>query len=392
MQILTPDIDNLDEMTFTKSTLKPFNDEVLSFIDTLSKKLTKEHRFRKYSELVALGFWLRSSNILKLKNRFLQQHKECLVLPRGVVFHIAPSNVDTIFLYSFVLSLLVGNHNIVRITQKHNPQIEPLLDLVVEELKNYNNIYKTTLLIRYAHEDSITQTLSSLADVRVIWGGDSTINHIRTLPIKPTAIELTFADKFSFLLLDLNNVTLDEDLFEKLYRDSFTFMQNACSSIRAITFLDATQEQKTIFWQKFSTFVKNKQPELEAKKQMEKLVTLSSLSIENQELKQIFFTPHLSYISLPSLENIDELKHCGGGLFYDISIDKIEELLAFSTKKHQTLVVAGISKEQINRAYFHVNPQGFDRVVALGKSMEFNAIWDGFDVMNSLCRVVDVDI
>jgi hypothetical protein len=391
MQILTPDISNLDEIVFTKPIRKPFDDEVLSFINSLSKKLVKESKFREYSELVALGFWLRFANMQKLKDRFFKQYKGSLLLPRGVVFHVAPSNVDTIFLYSFILSLLVGNHNIVRITQKHNPQIDPLLDLVVQELKNHQNLYNSTVFIRYAHEDNITEKLSNLCDVRIIWGGDSTIKHIRTIPIKPTAIELTFADKFSFFVLNLNNVTLDELFFEKLYSDSFTFMQNACSSIKCICFLDATQEQKNFFWQKFSSFIQNKKPELEAKTQIDKLVALSSLSID-KELEKLSFNPYLSYVSLHSLKDIDEATHCGGGLFYDVNIKSIDELLRFSTKKHQTLVVAGISKEQINKAFSSSYSQGFDRVVSLGKSMEFNAIWDGFDIMSSLCRVIDVDI
>jgi len=390
MQILTPDINSIKDIQLPKATREPFGEDVMHFINALSKKLRKEPKYREFEELVALGFWLRSSNILKLKEDFSSKYEKSIVFPRGIVFHIAPSNVDTIFLYSFVLSLLVGNHNIVRITQNYTPQIEPLLDLVVHELKNYKELYTSTILIRYGHEDEITQELSKHCDVRVIWGGDRTINHIRTFPIKPTAIELTFADKFSFLALNLNNIKLDDSFFEKLYRDSFTFMQNACSSVKALCFIDATQEQKSTFWKSFKEYVANKAPQLEGKNQIDKLIALSSLAIEKK--RELSFDTYVSYITLGNLSEIDEQKHCGGGLFYDVDIKNLDELFTYSTKRHQTLSLAGISKKELQEIFKTTNPQGFDRVVSLGKAMEFNATWDGFEIMSSLCRVVDVDI
>ena len=48
---------------------------------------------------------------------FLKKYENYLLLSRGVVFHIAPKNVDTIFVYSFVLSLLCANKNIIRRNQ-----------------------------------------------------------------------------------------------------------------------------------------------------------------------------------------------------------------------------------------------------------------------------------
>ena len=35
-------------------------------------------------------------------------------VPRGLALHITPANVDTMFLYSFAVSLLAGNLNVVR--------------------------------------------------------------------------------------------------------------------------------------------------------------------------------------------------------------------------------------------------------------------------------------
>ena len=40
------------------------------------------------------------------------------MFPRGLVFHVPPANVDTIFVYSWALSALAGNPNVVRISSR----------------------------------------------------------------------------------------------------------------------------------------------------------------------------------------------------------------------------------------------------------------------------------
>lgn len=35
-------------------------------------------------------------------------------------------------------------------------------------------------------------------------------------------------------------------------------------------------------------------------------------------------------------------------------------------------------------------PHGVDRVVPMGKSMDFNLVWDGYDLIRSLSRKISV--
>jgi hypothetical protein len=367
--------------------LEIFDTEVLDFLDDFSKTLLKQ---KQHPELIALGFWLRGSHIQKIKEEFFKKHDNEVLLPRGVVFHIAPSNVDTIFIYSLVVSMLVGNINILRVSDKKNPQVEFLLQIFNQVLQNHQEIKQRVFIYRYGYDEKITKELSSLCDVRIIWGGDETIKYIRTIPIKPTSIELTFADKFSYLLLDMKNTTFDNSFYEKLYRDSFTFLQNACSSVRVICFLNATKSKKERFWDEFEEFVKQKHPLLEAKHITDKLTSQSimatsgKISINNKEF--------LNIVKLQNLQDIQKEYHCGFGLFYDVDIASLEEFFNYTTKKDQTVVVSGIEKEEILKALKTTTPKGVDRVVKLGDAMEFNYLWDGFDMLSSLCRIVDVDI
>jgi len=366
-------------------TLKPFSDDIFEFLEELSKELLGQ---KEYSELISLGFWLRKAHIKKISQDFLSRYR--YILPRGVVFHIAPSNVDTIFVYSFVLSMMCGNVNILRIGQKTSVQILTLLGIIQKISQNYKAIQNSLYIARYGYDDKITSYFSSLCDVRIIWGGDDTIDTIRQIPIKSTAIELTFADKFSFAVLNLEKIELNDLFFEKLYRDCFTFMQQACSSVRAICFLPVSRSKKEEFWKKFEEYVDKRDIAYEQKEGIDRFTASVSMAIEKNikvKSQKLFYK-----IELSSLRDIDRKKHCGLGVFYDIDIENIEELLSFSTKKEQTLVVAGIEEKELISAIKSVNPVGFDRYVRVGEAMNFSSVWDGFDILVSLSRIIDVDI
>jgi hypothetical protein len=178
--------------------LPPFDPAVTAFIADISDSIFKNRFYRRYPELVAMAFWMRKASITRLKSDFENEKKDRLWLGRGVVFHIAPANVDTIFVYSWFLSMLMGNINIVRISSKLNESVRMLVKLIneVTNRDDFAEIRNRFLIIQYEHNDETTGYFSSMCDVRVIWGGDETIKRIRRIPLNPSAIELVFADKF----------------------------------------------------------------------------------------------------------------------------------------------------------------------------------------------------
>ena len=68
---------------------------------------------------------------------------------------------------------------------------------------NLRKIYKY-LNIRKFHFTEITKNISSICDGRVIWGGDETINQVRKFWIPERAVELTFSDRYSLSIINLN--------------------------------------------------------------------------------------------------------------------------------------------------------------------------------------------
>jgi len=92
-------VNEIENMVVSRQPLAPFDEKSLAFIDALSRGILKEKNAG--AELIALAFWMRRSNIRKLKEAFETMRQESLLFARGVAFHIAPSNVDTIFVYSW---------------------------------------------------------------------------------------------------------------------------------------------------------------------------------------------------------------------------------------------------------------------------------------------------
>ncbi len=371
-------------------TLPPFAPEAVAFIAAFSKELITA--FRDYPEMVALGFWMRSAHIEALKKRF--EGFEGLHLARGTVLHFAPSNVDTIFIYSWFLSMLMGNRNIIRLSSRQSVQNRLLIATLQRLFGASEAIAARTLLVQYVPDDAITAWLSARCDTRVIWGGDATIRTIRAVPLPPTATELTFADKFSFALLNASAfLALIEPskLIQDFYNDAFWFGQQACSSIRMMVWVGDALTCKAAserFMTLLGAYEKIRPLPLEAADVMNKQAALFALAANDAGRISRYNGQHLHTVALASLEELYEALHCGSGLLYEYHAPTLDEIFLHVSKKHQTLAYFGFEKTQFEEMIQKHQPNGIDRIVPIGKALEFSPVWDGFELMQSLSRSV----
>jgi hypothetical protein len=170
----------------------PFHPSAIQFATTLSAEILLNPDYREFPDLLSLAFWLRKINIARLQEQFDGHRDGGHWLPRGIVFQIAPSNVDTMFVYPWFLSMLVGNRNIVRVSSQLNAQTGVLLELINRLLDDqaFANLRERILIVTYEHSEEISAGFSSVCDLRMIWGGDATVSRIRAIPLPPTATEI----------------------------------------------------------------------------------------------------------------------------------------------------------------------------------------------------------
>src|SRR5258708_35311651 len=99
--------------------LEPFSDEILSFCASLSQAIFRDKEASRHPALVALAFWMRRAELIRLREEFEKiERPDTIALPRGLVLHFPPSNVDTIFVDSWLLAALAGNRNLIRIPSR----------------------------------------------------------------------------------------------------------------------------------------------------------------------------------------------------------------------------------------------------------------------------------
>ena len=58
--------------------------------------------------------------------------------------------------------------------------------------------------------------------------------------------------------------------------------------------------------------------------------------------------------------------------------------------KFQTLAHYGLSRTQLKELVLKNNITGIDRIVPLGRALDMSIIWDGYDVVSYLSRVIDI--
>lgn len=385
--------------------LPPFAPKTLAFINMVSRKLLTKGSLTTYPELVALGYWMRQANLARLQNRFERSAGEILFQPRGTAFHIAPSNVDSIFIYSWFLSMICGNKNIIRLSSRESQQVNALIAVLAELFQDeeWRPIAERVLLIRYDHDAELTAYFSSLCDVRIIWGGNATVSEVRRISLPPLATEVAFANKFSMALVNAENwnEATDSkkwDWLGKFYNDAYWFAQMACSSPRLIIWHGDSNSVKIAqesFWSGVTTLVKKKKTNLMPVDYINKIVAadLSALEVPDVLIRKgklaDVLRVEVGFEHLRSL--LDAHLHCGAGLFYESAIRSLESLLPMLDRRIQTVSYAGYDDvSEIRNFVAGHTLRGIDRIVPFGQALEFSPYWDGHDLFRVFLRQVEV--
>ena len=374
----------------------PFSYAVIEYLNALSVALLKDSESRLYSDVITFAFFCRKANLLKLKDKY--DNTENLRLGRGILFHIAPSNVPINFGYSLVSGLLAGNTNIVRVSSKQFSQVDLIIKHLhkLKECGQYADVADRTILVRYDRTSDATAYFSSLANVRIIWGGDATISTIRQYSIPPRSFDVCFADRYSIAVINpiaIIKATNQEiaRLAESFYNDTYLFDQNACSAPHLIFWTKSVEieKAKSIFWTAVHTVVEKKyqfQPVMSIDKLTAFYKQSISVGIKAERMPDNLIV-RADLEQLP--KNIDEFR-CACGYFSEYTIDTLDEISSIVTEKYQTLAYYGFEQNQLIDFVRSNRLHGLDRIVPFGETTTFDLTWDGYNLINSFTRVVSV--
>ena len=393
-EILSYDV--LRGKKFETKVTEPFNNLAIDFLVDFSSKLRKFKKINLFPDLIYLIFWC-SKN--KNKNLAKYFNNNYLRLGRGLIFHICPSNVPTNFIYSFFFGLLSGNSNIVKIPTKNFKEKNIILSVVKSlfSKKKYINLKNTNCFVQYNNKDEVTKKISSICDGRVIWGGNKTINDIRKMWIPERAIDLTFPDRYSLSVINLDKLKKEKIdqvklLAKKFYYDGYMMNQLACNSPHFVFWVGKKNKKlQNNFWHQLNKIVE-KRFFFDDVHVVDKYTNLMENIIIQKDFNNIKMFKNNLYIIDPDnkTNQIEDIRGVNG-TFFQKNINQINDLKQFITKKCQTVSYFGFTKDQLKYFLLNNNLLGIDRVVPVGKALEIDIIWDGYEIVKSLSRVISLE-
>ena len=365
-----------------------FSEEAHAFLSALSARILADAEAKAYSDVVTLGFWCRPAALRQMQRTY---EAEVNRLGRGIVFHVAPSNVAVNFAYSCLAAFLAGNASVVRLPSKDFPQVALLCRLFSETLAEFPALVPYFIFVRYGHEQDVNEHYTRMAQTRVIWGGDATIGEIRRAPLAPRANEITFADRYSLAVLNADAYLAAADkarIAQDFYNDTYLSDQNACTAPHFIIWVGAeVAEAQEVFWTTLHELVRTRYM-LQAVQAVDKLTQVYRLGA-CFEARQIEMPDNLiTRVRVAQLTEEIAAYRAGSGFFIEYDAKELSEIRPLCGISCQTLSYYGVDRDSLLQEILAMRPAGVDRIVPMGRTMDFALVWDGVDLIRTMSRAI----
>ena len=371
-------------------------DSRLDALSTLGEELSSRSTAVKYPDLVALGFFLRRRRLERLVSQVTAEENGRVRVARGLIFHVPPANVDAVFAYSWAISFLIGNRNIVRVSERCQEGARFLLRCIAEVLED-NAAQHGQSFISFERNIHTVQAISGVADLRVLWGGDETVTSLKLVPSGPRCRDLVFSDRHSWAAISASSFCAADDASREkvvgsLLSDALWSSQLACSSPRAIAVTGdpiKVEEARKLLIEEFSKSPSVIEHAKDARLRMDRLVGLTSSLMSRRVGAGSEVVPGITFLEPADYLSIDR-DFRGTGTFTFVSAPSLIHLLPMITLRDQTLVYFGYTKEELKMFASRSGTSGIDRIVPFGSALEFDEVWDGEDLLTEFSRLVTV--
>lgn len=189
----------------------------------------------------------------------------------------------------------------------------------------------------------------------------------------------------------MNNNDLKK-LCEGFYNDNFLFNQFACSSSHLINWLGNSKDisdARERFWCEMNALVQKK-GQMDDTDYINRFAKVGSLALQFEDFK---FSSKISdpiYRSEIKNETNFEDHRVGYGYFSEIYNVAYEELASKISNRYQTVTYFGIDAYELAENFIDASIEGIDRIVPVGSGLNLDLMWDGYDIIRTLSRVIEV--
>lgn len=375
-----------------RSAIAPFSTSALLLLTELSKRLLADPAAKLYPQFTALGYWLRPSQLQRMKQAF-----EASALPgrtktpRGVAFHLPPQNVDTLFVYSWATSVLAGNANVVRLPSQMSESTQVLCRIVVSALVAVGE-WGRHFFCAYDHDSGLTSSLSAFSDLRLIWGGDRKVREISTHSLRPDGLSLSFPDRQSFAVIDTAHYqSLDasarDHLASRFYNDIYWFDQLGCGSPRVIFWVGKPLDLDNDLFGRIVEVAKGKSYPVQLGVALGKFAVMNDALASGTATGAKQFGAELDVLTARMMPGLATTFH-GGGLLTSVVIEHLSDVAQIVDRKTQTITHAGFEENQLRDLSQVLVGRGGYRIVPVGEALNFEPVWDGIDLFDHMTRSI----
>ena len=359
-------------------------------LDKISRRILTDPVSRRSPHYVALAYWLRRASLTRLVEVLSSKEQDGhLIGARGVTLHLPPTNVDTIFVYSWAMSVLAGNPNVVRLPEMLSSETSWLVELVTTVVAECGEADRQ-IFCRYPYGEHVEVAVASHFDLRIIWGGDEKILAVSRIPIRPDGISVGFPDRKSLALISSQAYAMADEaqrntLAEQFYNDVYWFNQMGCGSPRLILWFGEPGAFAADFYERVAVVACRKGFSVEAG------VSISKLSLSHDLLAEQITSKHSAFGSALNVSRvIDPLSALnrphGGGFLCDMVLHELAELWRLADRSLQTVTHFGLSSSELAICGEAMRGRGGYRLVPIGQALQFGAVWDGVDLYEHMTR------
>jgi hypothetical protein len=376
-------------------------DNIIEIFDDFSNRLIDSrnaiHKTHPNSGVAFIANWCRKPNLEKILktsfgnsgylDRFLPGEANTLhayrAFPRGVAVHWMAGNVPTLGFLSMIMGVLTKNANLIKVSSSSNKMLSDLLATLSSAQStgphNGKDLTRSIAVVRFDRSRvDIAESLSKIADVRIIWGSDESVDAIRKLPSKTEAIDIVFPNKTSLMVIAskiLENTEL-QVLTRRIATDVSVFEQKACASPHTI-FVETESDQ---VMEVFAEELKNQL--LNSLRSLPKTVPAEKEVSRVLKLRAQYDMFHRAWYSSGTEFTIlcDDLFQLGPAIgnrtLFLRKIDNLEKIADLITPKVQSVGIIA-DNEQTERLACIYGEKGVQRFAKLGTMTHFEIPWDG---------------
>jgi hypothetical protein len=369
---------------------RPRDESLIAMLGGLSKHILDDPAARRVPQYVALAYWLRPAALTRLcADLGRGDTPGFLRVPRGVALHLPPTNVDTIFVYSWAMSVLAGNANVVRLAETLSADTLWLVEAVSRVVADHGEADRH-LFCHYPYGGETERALARQADLRMIWGGDAKVEAVSRVPVRPDGLSIGFPDRQSMAIVAADaygraDAAARDTLALAFFNDVFWFDQMGCGSPRVLVWLGEPGELAEDFYERLDRIIGQRGYQVETGVAMSKFVLANNLLAEGVGHGYRRYSNALDVNRTIDPGAALGQVH-GGGFLCDWVANSVDEVASILTRKVQTLTHFGLPAENLKRLAEGISGRGGYRIVPIGQALQFDPTWDGIDLFEHMTR------